>query len=747
MAQGTTGYNMMGYNSLVGLSQQNHHQNGGHDLEVDFGHNMNSDQFEENEEKYVDDHEEPFFEENLHSQQRCHSLGLGYPTTMGDQEEFGICMLFEASETDSYDDLRRKLLLANTAAARYENELMEVKRRAAAAEHVAILKDQENDELLSDMQEILAAYNQSQTEIKKLTKKGRQYKVERNAAIEKIQRQQMIHLSQEKDTKDRLREMEESLLEKEDLQQQLDEQVIVNSELSKQIEELKEERDEIRKSFAESQSREKDASKFFESLAQMKANMRQKLEEAHANKMRQLEDELTSCHAAIDRLQLASHLYEKNIRDLKQKLRYCRCDVPHSESRERGRRVPHAPRRKSISDDNHINHRETSLPNTESEDEDLNVSIDEDLSDAGSIESKGNDESSNTDNEKDDSTTSNKGKKSLLLSPKVDRKIKRASSGGEMPTSGANGRSVGRRKSSDVNFSSAEERPDTKSKDKLRCQSDQKEATFSDKKRTSATTKGSIKTDQQSPRKAAERRSSLKETSENKSDQRDVKSSNEKVSSTSDESKIIVKNTADKDLSVPPKYPSDKIQIVSDNSSKMSSSGSISTSNSSPTQGLEKMAVSRNMTSAENDNDNDDRSQKSKQNIVSKVQRLVERRNKMDTKSHIDALAASSSPLAKNREDLAFGSTRANFSTITTNTKSKDETGKLQLTLYNPMAKRKSIGEYSETSSIQSKGTINEKSKKGLSKIKVTLPVPDSVIPQNVKRSEWGSKVFGSTSK
>ena len=255
-------------------------------------------------------------------------------TSNTNEDENSVGRRFEVS--DMGDDaatnevLRRKLVLANATADKYKQELACAQRRAEAAKQVAINRDEENEELLNDMQQIFEAYKQARRQVLVMAKKAKKIRCERDALNSELERHYLISKGRTLDEEEQMKDAEELIFERDQARSKLEEQLIVCEEREKQAKIALEERDEAVKRLEEANQHNADVRKFFDSLQEMKVNMRVKMEKTFANKITSLEEELDECQDTIDRLTSEAQLHHLTIRELQLSLRNCTCGQTES---------------------------------------------------------------------------------------------------------------------------------------------------------------------------------------------------------------------------------------------------------------------------------------------------------------------------------------------------------------------------------------------------------------------------------
>jgi hypothetical protein len=696
----------------------------------------------------------------------------------------------EPKRSGTLEEMRNKLLRSNALLAKSHKECAATQRRAMAVQKVAHSREAENDDLLVDMQESLVAYKDSQNEVKQITRKGRQYKNERNTVLEQFNRLKMIHDSAERDHKASLLEMEDSLASKEEVQHQLAEQLIVNSELTKELEEMEENLNEARKNFHDTQSRQQDAGKFFDSLARMKEKMANKLEEKHGYKLQEMEEELDECHAAIDQLSLQTKTQKKTIRDLNAQLNETmRNDSNNSNNRKqrsRGqRRSSHDEKAESDRDG------EDALSDDDYEDSSFaSRGEEEDEDEQSQCPAPSNRDEDNESENGDTGSESEPGCKPITSIKSKQDKRREIASGKEDKDNGEI-------------FDSGKGTiwPESESKPARRSSLVPEDATLTPTTATAVEGGGGEHTEapQNSQRTTTKRRSTTDKVKLRKEQQ---------ASEATEDSSKINSNT----LSIKNKRDSSpdlrSISVDSNNEKKFNSARRTSRKSSSlrmvrddvatvtdgtdhnidggsekntPKEGDEEdnkreSGISTSNKKNKDKNHPDNHVPKQKKAMVSRIQLRVDRRHNMDhTPSGLTVGSsfhssprtgggggkASGHPSRKSLQSISskYSDLVSESGTTTKRAKGKEheQQGKLQLTLPSLGAHRGrrtsegddtlENGQVRVADSHRSCATeaMSTKSGKRSNRIKVTLPMPDTLIPSNMRRSEWGSKVFGST--
>jgi hypothetical protein len=246
-------------------------------------------------------------------------------------------MLFDVSDMDdsqaTNEALRRKLVVANAMATKYKLEMKVAQRRAEATKQVAVSRDEENEELITDMQQIFEACKQARADIVVLQNQNLKLKALRQKNLKDFERSELIFKGQTHLQEERIKDMEESLalLGNDEMQHQIEEQNIVIYDLRAQLQQSQGFTRDHQHSLEQSHKHNADARKTnMNSLENMKMQVRQKqkVEEDLEDQMRDIQYQLKDSQLHVEKLTEENEMQYETLRRYKKRFQqcsHCRC--------------------------------------------------------------------------------------------------------------------------------------------------------------------------------------------------------------------------------------------------------------------------------------------------------------------------------------------------------------------------------------------------------------------------------------
>jgi len=216
-------------------------------------------------------------------------------------------------EGDTYHDLRRKLLLANAAASKSKLELLNVKNVVLTLRQVAAAREEDNEEIVSDMQEMIVAYKDAQNELEQMAFNATQYLADLDKAREQIEIQKT--------------KAQNEALEQENKYKQLLEK---HEKLSKKMLKVQKERDEAVNKLEQLAVPPRQVRRMFG--VQGRTNSQQQQEALLSQRVQTLEADLKECSGVVEQLAVEKKKHLAIIRTLQSMVKKCLCGAARSHS-------------------------------------------------------------------------------------------------------------------------------------------------------------------------------------------------------------------------------------------------------------------------------------------------------------------------------------------------------------------------------------------------------------------------------